>query len=69
MTRKPVVTRHPAHWIADRDGIDHARSHLRGPRTACGLVAIDERYAWPPTAGRCGLCLAVFERVEEVATD
>ena len=43
-------------WIADRDGLAHARSKSGATRTVCGIVAIDRRYAWPPT-GRCLDCM------------
>jgi hypothetical protein len=56
----------PPIWIAASDGIAHARSHVASPRTACGAVAIHERHAWPETS-RCGLCVAVLERVAEMA--
>lgn len=45
----------PIRWTASRDGIAHA--HRPGStRTACGLPAIAERFAWPP-ATRCPACL------------
>lgn len=53
----------PPIWIADKDGVAHARSHLPSPRTACGIPAIEERYAWP-ALGRCATCVAVLERAE-----
>ena len=34
-------------WIADRDGLAHARLKSRSTRTVCGIVAIDQRYNWP----------------------
>lgn len=66
--RQPVHARRPPLWLAhDRAGLEHARSHGPAPRTACGLLAVPERMAWPGRA-RCPVCVAVLARVEEVAT-
>jgi hypothetical protein len=59
--RRPVVARTLAIWIAEGDGIAHARAHRISTRTACGIAAIDERYAWPAIA-KCALCAAVLKR-------
>jgi hypothetical protein len=60
--KQPVVSRAPATWIAEADGIAHARSHRPATRTACGIPAIDIRYAWPART-RCGVCVVVLEEV------
>ena len=52
-------------WIAESDGVGHARALERSPRTACGAPAIDPRYAWP-IAERCELCVAVTKRATEM---
>ena len=46
-------------WISDRDGIAHARLKSHSPRTICGIIAIDIRYAWPYTE-RCDACLSMM---------
>lgn len=60
--KRPVVSRRPALWIADGDGLAHARAHRISARTACGITAIDERYGWPERA-RCAVCSAVLMEV------
>jgi hypothetical protein len=64
VTRQPVVARTRPIWIAESDGIGHARSHRIATRTACGIAAIDERYGWPVIA-QCRLCEAVLVRAGE----
>jgi hypothetical protein len=60
--RRPVTSRNSVSiWIAEGDGIAHARAHRISTRTACGIAAIDERYAWPAIA-KCALCAAVLKR-------
>lgn len=46
-------------WVAGSDRVAHAQT--RGPRTACGLHAIEERFAWPEQR-RCSACMALVER-------
>lgn len=62
-TKRPVVSRRPALWVASEDGLAHARSHGPAPRTACGIPAVPERHAWPERA-RCAVCAAVIAVVE-----
>ena len=50
----------PLLWIADANRIAHAREHRQSTRTACGIVAIPERYSWPVTA-KCVVCLRALE--------
>ncbi len=57
----PIRKLRPPVWIAESDGIGHARSHRTAPRTACGEPAIDERYGWPVIT-KCRLCVVVLER-------
>ncbi len=45
-------------WLAGPDGTAHCRVG-NAPRTLCGLPAIVERYAWPPTS-RCLVCRSVM---------
>jgi hypothetical protein len=47
-------------WVADRDGLAHARLKSRSTRTLCGIVAIDQRYDWPHT-DRCQDCKDVLD--------
>lgn len=48
-------------WLAGADGVAHARSRRgRAIHTACGIAAIDERFAHP-TVRRCERCLAKTE--------
>jgi hypothetical protein len=62
VSRRPTVYRTPAIWLAEADGVAHARSHTRAPRTACGKPALPERYAWTERS-RCATCIAVLEEV------
>lgn len=49
-------------WIAESDGVAHARSQRGRPtRTLCGRIAVDERFA-RPAAVRCTRCTEVAER-------
>lgn len=61
--KRPTHARRPPLWLAhDPAGLEHARSHAPAPRTACGLVAVPERFAYPGRA-RCPVCEAVLARV------
>jgi len=45
----------PPVWLADVDGIAHARALASSTRTVCGIKAVAERYAWPRKA-TCEVC-------------
>lgn len=62
MTRRLAVQ---VVWLAGADQVAHAETP-KGYRTLCGLERTPERFAWPPTEGRCHACrekLAELERV------
>jgi hypothetical protein len=57
-TTKPPRIR----WIAGADRVAHASSPGH-PRTLCGELVVDERFAWPSTR-KCMACSALLDELE-----
>jgi hypothetical protein len=60
-----AVTAPKITWRAGADRVAHAHA-ARSPRTLCGELVLDERYAWPDPLRRCLVCRTQIEKLEPI---